>query len=323
MYLAAVSRGDRNSVDNKVINIYSSETLALEFQLCGHAGKVNTLCFSSDGSRLFSGSEDRTVRIWCLSTQRELQTLPVTSAVWSLNICLDRLITKDSDGRAMVWDLTTGKSVLTLSISYRFSVGAYFSADGSMIVSGTVADTSYNRFYVRDTQTGKHKCELCDNAARPFLSLAVSPNPCMISASGMAATGYEDGTVCLWNLASKCLQASATSTLTDFGGVTTIAFNSDGTRLASGSITGNINVWDTSESTLLPLRGLVVPDRTPILILSFDSSGRQLACSTTSHTVVNLVFIFDLETEGEDIDPVHRLSNHFYATFSPASLVLM
>jgi WD40 repeat protein len=300
MYLAAVSRGDRNSVDNKVINIYSSETLALEFQLCGHAGKVNTLCFSSDGSRLFSGSEDRTVRIWCLSTQRELQTLPVTSAVWSLNICLDRLITKDSDGRAMVWDLTTGKSVLTLSISYRFSVGAYFSADGSMIVSGTVADTSYNRFYVRDTQTGKHKCELCDNAARPFLSLAVSPNPCMISASGMAATGYEDGTVCLWNLASKCLQASATSTLTDFGGVTTIAFNSDGT-----------------------LRGLVVPDRTPILILSFDSSGRQLACSTTSHTVVNLVFIFDLETEGEDIDPVHRLSNHFYATFSPASLVLM
>ena len=30
----------------------------------GHSGTVNSVCFSPDGNRIVSGSDDQTVRIW-------------------------------------------------------------------------------------------------------------------------------------------------------------------------------------------------------------------------------------------------------------------
>jgi WD40 repeat protein len=328
MFLAAISRGDPSTTDNNVISIYSADTLALEFQRLGHTNHVTCLCFSSDGTRLISAGRDRTVRVWCLYARSELLKLSVTSVVDSLSVYSEQLLTMDCHGRIFTWDLTTGSCVLTLFIGRRFGVAACFSADGSMIVSGNAAGSSTYLLSAWDAQSGENK-PLGSDAARPFLSLAVSPCPCMISASGMAATGYKDGAVCLWNLSSKSLQASVVPY--DSGAVTAIAFNSDGMRLATGSRSGKVNVWDTSDSTLLHLKGLMVADYAPMLTLSFDTMSRRLACSTTYYTWVNLasfardeVFICDLEAEDGDITPsTPQLTKCCYATFSPASVVMM
>ena len=34
----------------------------------GHAGPVYSVCVSADGSRLFSGSVDKTIKVWDVST---------------------------------------------------------------------------------------------------------------------------------------------------------------------------------------------------------------------------------------------------------------
>jgi WD40 repeat protein len=328
MYLATISRGDPNTTgDNNVINVYSSDSLALEFQLCGHTDKVTSLCFTNDASKLISGSRDRTIRVWCLSTQSELLTLPVSSTVNSLSVCSERLLTKDCDGCTMIWDLSTGKSVLTVLTEYRFAVDACFSADGATIVSDCVNYSWNQHLSVWDGQTGDNKWGLCSNVARPFSCLAVSPSPCMFSASGMAATGHKGGAVCLWNLSAKLLHASAPRN--DCGAITAIAFNSDGTRLATGSMSGKIIVWDTWGPALRQSKGFMIPDNQPATRLAFDATAKRLACSFSSYSFDKMgaqdeVLIFDLEAEDGDINrTAQRLSNCCYATFSSSSLVLM
>jgi WD40 repeat protein len=45
----------------------------------GHFGTVRTVSFSSDGRLLFSGAEDNSIKLWEISTGRELRTFSVES----------------------------------------------------------------------------------------------------------------------------------------------------------------------------------------------------------------------------------------------------
>ena len=45
------------------------------YLLSGHAGGVNSVAFSADGSKVVSGSNDDTVKIWSADNGEVLQTL--------------------------------------------------------------------------------------------------------------------------------------------------------------------------------------------------------------------------------------------------------
>ena len=58
--------------DDYCVKILNSETGALLCDLRGHTDVVRSVCFSSDGKELTSGSDDSTVRNWDPATRASL-----------------------------------------------------------------------------------------------------------------------------------------------------------------------------------------------------------------------------------------------------------
>jgi WD40 repeat protein len=85
------------------------QTGKLLFRLEGHVGQVNSVCYSRDGSRIASGSSDRTIKVWDAVTGQELLTLEGHSgSVTCLAFSADgrRLFSLCSSRTLRVWDGT-------------------------------------------------------------------------------------------------------------------------------------------------------------------------------------------------------------------------
>jgi WD40 repeat protein len=79
---------------------------------------VNSVAFSPDGTRIVSGSSDKSVRVWDASTGAELKVLNGhTSAVYSVAFSPDgtRIVSGSSDNSVRVWDASTGAELKVLN----------------------------------------------------------------------------------------------------------------------------------------------------------------------------------------------------------------
>jgi WD40 repeat protein len=116
--------------------------------LRGHNGGIYSVAISPDGSKIISGSQDRTIRIWDASTGKTIR-------VWVTSACIEMLafspdgskIISESYGFLQVWDASTGEMFIPrrgLFTSFAFS------PDGSKTISG-----SWNNIIqVWDARTG-------------------------------------------------------------------------------------------------------------------------------------------------------------------------
>jgi WD40 repeat protein len=91
--------------DIRLRRLATGEVLNLK----GHSGPVTCLAFTADGSRMVSGSKDKTLRIWDPITGRETYFLKghqsaVTSVVFSADG--HRLASAGEDGEIKIWDAT-------------------------------------------------------------------------------------------------------------------------------------------------------------------------------------------------------------------------
>ena len=113
--------------------------------LKGHINGVDSVAFSPDGTRIVTGSEDKTAKVWDAKTGSETLTLKghtreVTSVAFSPDGT--RIVTGSWDQTAKVWDAKTGAEVLTLKGHTREVNSASFSGEGSRIVTGSGDQTA-------------------------------------------------------------------------------------------------------------------------------------------------------------------------------------
>lgn len=131
---------------------------------------------SSDDSRIISGSDDTSIKIWDVASGVCIQTLdghkrPVTSVCISSDTCY--VASGSSDNTVKVWDVASGRCLHTL-IGHTNNVNSvYISWDGRYVLSGAYDKTMRLWDLLTDS---------AENGAKPI----VSSNP----ASRHNATTY-------------------------------------------------------------------------------------------------------------------------------------
>ena len=122
----------------------------------GHTGSIWSVAYSSNGRHIASGSSDKTIRVWDVTTGQTVagpfqgHTSDVTSVAYSPNG--RHVVSGSSDKTIRVWDATTGQPMAAPFRGHTNSVKSVtYSPDGRYIVSGSLDKT----IRIWDSTTGK------------------------------------------------------------------------------------------------------------------------------------------------------------------------
>ena len=103
-----------------------------------HKGAIPTAAFSPDGTRLATGSYDKTARIWDARTMKPIgRPLSHRGYVWSVRFSPDgaKLLTASFDGTAQIWDGHTGRPIGEPLKHGEMLYGAIFNSDASIVAT--------------------------------------------------------------------------------------------------------------------------------------------------------------------------------------------
>jgi eukaryotic-like serine/threonine-protein kinase len=245
----------------------------------GHTHRVHAVAWSPDGSRLASGSRDKTVQVWEATTGKLLCSLvghtdQVHAVAWSPDG--RRLASAGADGTVRVWEATTGRNALTYRSRGPVVHTLAWSPDGKRIAS--------------------------DSSMMVEVWEALSANPLLIyrnhtygvdavawSPDGKyLASGSTDQTVQVWD-------ATTARTIFIHQGhmdeVNAVAWSPDGTYLASGSSDETVQVWGGAViGTICTYRGHFIR----VHAVAWSPDGRRLASGGDDGTV----HVWDAATGG-------------------------
>ena len=237
----------------------------------GHQNSVLSVAFSPDGKTLASGSQDNTVKLWEVSTGKELRTFSGHQN-WVLSVAFSpdgkTLASGSHDNTVKLWEVSTGKELRTFSGHQNSVLSVAFSPDGKTLASGS----QDNAVKLWEVSTGK-ELRTFSGHQDWVLSVAFSPD------GKTLASGSQDNTVKLW-------EVSTGKELRPFSGhqdwVLSFAFSPDGKTLASGSHDNTIKLWEVSTGKeLRTFSG----HQNSVLSVAFSPDGKTLASGSQDNTV--------------------------------------
>ena len=238
-----------------------------------HGGVVYHSIFSPDGTRILTGSWDKTAKLWEVSSGKLLLSLVHQSAVNAVKFSPDgtRILTASADKTAKLWDAVSGK--LIFSFSHQDGVtDAAFSPDGARVLTASVDKTAK----LWDANSGKLLASFTHQSS--VNCVAFSPDGKRI------LTTSGDRTCKVWEVVSRNLVAS----FIHQGAIYQGEFSPDGASILTASADRTAKIWKVDSAQPIAsfthedgvYYAVFSPDGTRVLTASADKSAKLWEAST-------------------------------------------
>ena len=240
--------------------------------LAGHTDSIRSISCSPDSSKIVTGSDDNTIRIWNVTTNTCIHTLTghtdkINSVSWSPN---GKYIASSSDDSTIrIWNTTAGSCIRTLTSPIDCIRSVSWSPNGKHIVSGSLNGT----IDIWNTYTGNRIHTLIGHTDYVNL-VSWSPDGKSI------ASGSYDETVKVWDAQNgTCIH-----TLTGHTSyLSSVSWSPDGKYIASSSWGDKtIRIWDANiGNCIYTLEG----HSNWITSVLWSPNGKYIATSFTNGTI--------------------------------------
>ena len=246
-----------------------------------HTGSVRAAAWSPDGTRIASGSDDKTVQVWDAANGGHSFTYSshastVLAVAWSPDG--RRIASASYDGTLKVWDASTGQNIFTFGAHSDSVVTAVaWSPDGKRIASAYFGNPN-GWVQVWDAANGGHSFSVFYPLGG-VLAVEWSPDGRRIGSADVYGT-------------MQVLDASSGQNIFTFGlnadnmTVIAAAWSPDGKHIALGRDNKTVEVWDASSRGLVyTYRGHSNASLGFTKAIAWSPDGRRIASGSYDKTV--------------------------------------
>jgi WD40 repeat protein len=262
--------------DSGNLIVWSTDDFEEIAQLLGHKGRVMSLTISSDGSRILSGSRDRTMRIWNGRTPfEELGLCEHEDEVNSVAFSPDSSIiaSGSDDCTVWIWNACSLEEVTRLAGHRNIVTSVAFFPDGTRIASASLDFT----VRIWDTRTFEPLPGL-QFSGRVY-AIVISPDGTRLALG--ECTSRTEGILRVYDIVTLTEQAQVNISPGAYL-PWALAFSPGGDLIASGTLSGVIQVWDASSlSNIATIRR----HHGQVTFIAFSSDGSQIVSGSLDGTV--------------------------------------
>jgi len=257
----------------------------------GDTAWVNSVAFSPDGTKVLTGSDDATAKLWDASDGTLLRTFGDTAWVNSVAFSPDgtKVLTGSDDATAKLWDASNGSLLRTFSGHTSWVMSVAFSSDGTKVLTGS-SDWTAKLWNASD-----------GTAIRTFSPAGFSA---VFSPDGTKVlTGSSDWTAKLWNASDG---RGIRTFFGHTGYVPSVAFSPDGTKVLTGSLDGTARLWEIWRA-----KAVVVAGGGPFAGNAIAEQTKELAaycykiCRRRGYTPNEIQYLSAFGTQDADGDGVN------------------
>ena len=234
---------------------------------------INSVTLSHDGKILASGEDNKSIKLWDLSSEQLIGNFPGhTQAITAVTFNdHDTILATASDDQTInLWDMKTFAKIHSLTGHSHAVKSLAFHPHGQLLASGSWDKT----IKIWDVKTGL--------ALNTLTGHKLQVNAVAFSLQGqLLASASYDRTVRVWKLEDGNFNLLTTL----FGhtwGVLTVAFSPNGQILATGSGDNTIKLWDVGTGELI---STLSGHSWSVVAVAFSADGETLISGSWDKTV--------------------------------------
>ncbi|KAG8753330.1 hypothetical protein FRC11_007520, partial [Ceratobasidium sp. 423] len=239
----------------------------------GHSGSIRSIALSGDGTRMISGSNDNTLRLWDTQTGDGIGNPYVghSGCVNSVAFSPDGtcIVSGSNDKTLKCWDTTTGAVINVHQHGYIVNT-VVFAPSGALVALGS----NDRKAYLWDLAGWKVIGNAFAGHSHHVLSVSFSPD------GGCLASASADKTIILWDVKTRNRLGKPLSGHTDY--VRSVAFSPYGTHIVSGSDDKTVRIWDRKTSGIIQI---LTGHSDWVRSVTFSPDGSCVASSSNDATV--------------------------------------